>query len=237
MTMLIEADTRLRSWLAPIAGDVPVLAAAPTDDRGDDGSEPSLHAHLVGLEPTAALPRGGPQQAPVVVRLRYLVCAGAGGAGPALELLDKIVTAALDRTELDGHRFEADLEPVPAEIWIALGARMRPSLTIRIDARHVRTPADTPVVREPLTLTGGTIRSLTGRLLGPGDVPLTGAEVTVMATGASDRTSPGGDFTFGAVPGGGPVRLAVRAKGRMFIADVDPNDGEPVVVRCNPLEG
>jgi hypothetical protein len=232
MSILAEADEQLRSWLTSIAGDVPVLADAPSD-----GSvEPALTAYLLTLEPTAALTRGGRQQSSVVVRLRYLVCATAADPVQALGLLDTVVNAALDLTALGSHGVEVDLEPVPTETWIAFGARPRPSFTIRVEARHARQPQKRPMVREPLKLTGGTVRSLTGRLLGPDDVPLTGAEITVMATGAADRTSPVGTFSFGAVPGGGSVRLAVRAKGRMFTADVDPDD-EPVVVRCNPLEG
>jgi hypothetical protein len=233
MAILTEADDLLRTWLGSVAGGVPVLAGVPADGA----TQPALTAYLLGLEPTASLSRAGQLPAPVVVRLRYLLCADAADAAGALALLDSVMTAALDLNELDGHRVEVDLDPVPAETWLALGARLRPSFTLRIDARHVRLPAEVPLVREPLTLTGGTVRSLSGRLLGPGDVPLMGAEVTVMATGTADRTSSAGAFSFGAVPSQGSVRLAVRAKGRMFIADVDPDDGDPVVVRCDPLEG
>ena len=233
MSLLTEADDRLRTWLGSIAGNVPVVAGPPTDDAG----EPAITAHLLALEPTAPLTRGGYRPASTVVRLRYLVCASAADPTEALRLLDPVVTAALDLATIDGHRVEADLEPLPPETWSALGARMRPSLTLRVDAVHARVPERRPLVRQPLTLQGGVVRSLTGRLLGPDDVPLPGAEVSVMATGATDRTSNAGTFSFGAVPSGGSVRLAVRAKGRMFIADVDPADGDPVVVRCNPLEG
>jgi hypothetical protein len=59
----------------------------------------------------------------------------------------------------------------------------------------------------------------------------------VAATRASTRTSTSGTFRFPAVPTGpDPVRLAIRAKGRTFSVDVDPSDGEPVVVRCDLLE-
>ena len=233
MTILTEADHRVRTWLGSVAGDAPVLAAAPNDEV----TEPALTAYLLSVEPTAPLTRSTLGRAPVVVRLRYLVCASAGDPLGALQLLDTVVTAALDLTTIDGQRVEVDLEPVPTETWIALGARPRPSFALRIDARHVRTAERAPAVREPLSLSGGTVRALIGHLLGPGDVPITGAEVTVMSTGATDRTSPVGTFSFGAVPSAGSVRLAVRAKGRMFIADVDPDEDGPVVVRCNPLEG
>lgn len=232
MAMLTEADDRLRAWLGTVAGGVAVRAEPPTDDA----TGPSLTACLLRLESTASV-AGGLPRAPIVVRLRYLVCAHAPEPRRELELLDAVVTAALDTPIHLGHRLEVDFEPVAAETWLAFGARPRPSIVLRVDAVHVRGRDEGPVVLEPLRLVGTTVRSFTGRLIGPGDVPLTGVEVTLTATGAAERTSSTGTFTFAAVPGGGPVQLAVRAKGRSFVTAVDPDGGEPVVVRCDPLEG
>jgi hypothetical protein len=140
MTILTEADHRVRTWLGSVAGDAPVLAAAPSDEV----TEPALTAYLLGVEPTAPLTRSTLGRAPVVIRLRYLVCASAGDPLGALQLLDTVVTAALDLATIDGQRVEVDLEPVPTETWIALGARPRPSMTLKIDARHVRTAERPP---------------------------------------------------------------------------------------------
>lgn len=233
MAILTDADQRLRDWLGPVAGGVPVLAELP----GDDAAEAGITAVLLGLESTATLAGALHRPAPLVLRLRYLVCPHAPEPRRALELLEAVVTAALDTPVVGGQRMEVDLTPIAPETWVALGARQRPAITLRVDARHARAPDEVPVVLEPLRLVGATIRSLTGHVLGPGDVPLTGAEVTLRATGAAERTTATGAFTFDAVPAGAPVQLAVRAKGRFFVADVDPDGDEPVVVRCDPLEG
>ncbi len=74
-------------------------------------------------------------------------------------------------------------------------------------------------------------------MLGNGDIPLAGVEVVVAGTGATTRTSTQGTFAFAAVPSStSPIRLAVRAKGRTFTADVEPTGDEPVVVTCDLLE-
>lgn len=229
MATLTGADKRLRSWIGPVAGDVPVSFGVPADG----GEDASITAYLIGLEPTTKLGGDSHRPAPVVVRLRYLVCADAPDPRRALELLDSVLEAALDAAGL-----EVDLTPMPVETWLALGVRPRPAFTVRLSAQHAREAEKTPVVRVPLRLTGATIRSLTGRLLGPGDVALAGSEVTLAATGATSRTSPSGAFVFRTVPAGpGPIRLAVRAKGRAFTVEVDPAEAEPVVVRCDLSEG
>jgi hypothetical protein len=149
-----------------------------------------------------------------------------------------VLSAVLDNPVLpEGDRLEVDLGALDPALWTALQARPRPSIALRLDAEHLTAAEEVPVVREPLQLVGTTIRSLTGHLLDPAGTPLSGAVVTLVATGATDRTSPAGAFAFPTLPAGtGPVRLAVRAKGRHFTADVDPDSGEAIVVRCDPLE-
>jgi hypothetical protein len=234
MAIMTEADERLRGWLAPIVGDATLHAGPPPDDTDGD----VVTAFLLSLEPTTTIARDPHQPSIQVVRLRYLVCADAADPARSLDLLDAIVTALLDAPVLDdGTRLELDLAPVTAETWLALRARPRPAITVRLDARHQRLPDDVPFVREPLQVVGTTIRSLTGLLLDPAGTPLAGAVVTMAATGAADRTSAAGRFSFPTIPAGpGPVRLNVRAKGRFFTADIDPDSADPVVVRCDLLE-
>jgi len=234
MALLTDADDRFRAWLGPVVGDATLVATPPAEPA----DEPTVAAFLIGIEPTTIVARDPHQRSTQVVRLRYLACADAPDPAVALALLDAVLTAALDTPVLpSGERLLLDLEPVAPETWLALQARARPSITLCLDAVHARDAEEVPFVREPLQLVGTTIRSLTGHLLDPAGIPLAGALVTLIATGAAHRTSASGAFTFPTIPAGtGPVRLAVRAKGRQFTADVDPGSGEPIVVRCDPLE-
>lgn len=229
MPILTDADDRLRTWVRSVVGDVPVLAGPP----GEQTDERSITAFLVAVEPTTKVGGDRHRPAPVVLNLRYLLCADAPEPRAALQLLDTVVEAALDAQGL-----EVDLVPLPFEAWLALGVKPRPVLSVCLSVRHVRTPALAPIVREPLRITSSSLRSLSGRLLGPDDVAMSGSQVTLAATGVTSRTSQSGAFTFSSVPAGpGPIRLDVRAKGQRFTVDIDPIDGDPVVVHCDLLEG
>lgn len=235
MGMLSEADDRLRDWLGDLAGDVPVVAGLPQDAApGGDGG-PAVAAYLLGVEPAHRLAGEAHRPAPVVVHLSYLVTARAGDERAALELLDRVLAAALDAglpPDID-----LDLSPLPVDAWQALGARPRPAVTVRVLARHAPPRPDVGLVREPLRVVDAGLRPLRGRVLGNGDLPLAGVEVIVAGTQAVARTSVSGHFSFAAVPSGpDPIRLAVRAKGRTFTLDVEPTGDEPVVMHCDLLE-
>jgi len=239
MGMLSEADDRLRDWLGDLAGDVPVVAGLPPEAApgggGDTGSDPVLAMSLLAIEPATRLAGDAHRPAPVVAYLRYLVTAHAGDERAALELLDLVLTAAIDAGPVPG--IDLDLDPLPVDAWQALRARPRPALTVRVTARHAPPVPDMVLVREPVRVVGAGLRPLRGRVLGNGDIPLAGVEVIVAGTGASTRTSPKGAFSFAAVPrSSDPIRLAVRAKGRTFTADVEPSGDEPVVMHCDLLE-
>ena len=235
MGMLSDADDRVRDWLGNLADDVPVVAGLPQDAAPGDGGEPALAVHLLGLEPAHRLAGEAHRPAPVVARACYLVTARAGDERAALELLDRVLTAALDAGPPPD--IDLDLAPLPLEAWKALGARPRAALTVRVTARHAPPVPEIGLVREPLRVVGAGLRPLRGRVLGNGGLPLPGVEVIVAGTGATTRTSASGHFSFAAVPAGpDPIRLAVRAKGRTFTADVEPTGDEPVVMHCDLLE-
>ena len=93
-------------------------------------------------------------------------------------------------------------------------------------------------VRRPLRVIAAPVRSISGVLLGPDDEPLVGAQMTLLNTGAVDRTSRHGMFTFPLAPSGDePLGLSIHTAGRYFTTEIDPTDGGPLVVHCDPLEG
>lgn len=234
MGVLSEADEKFRAWLQAAAGGADVVAGPPRDDP-PDGGKATLCTYLLAIEPVRRVVTDKYHPAPVVLHLRYLVAPQGKDDRAALELVDRLLEATYDAALPDD--LDVDLAPAPTDVWQALGARPRPAVTVQLTARFLPKPAEVEYVREQLHVVGTGVRSLGGRVLGPGDIPLAGAEVVVAATRASTRTSTSGTFRFPAVPTGpDPVRLAIRAKGRTFSVDVDPSDGEPVVVRCDLLE-
>jgi len=235
MGVLTEADDKLRAWLQAAAGGAAIVAGPPPEAPPGGEEEATLCAYLLAVEPVPRVATDKYRPAPVVLHLRYLVTPQAASDRDALELVDRLLEATYDTALPDD--LEVDLAPAPTDVWQALGARPRPAITVRVTARFLPRPAEMELVREELHVVGAGLRSLTGRVIGPGDIPLAGAEVVVAATRTATRTSNSGTFSFSAVPTGpDPVRLAIRTKGRTFSVDVDPSDGEPVVVRCDLLE-
>lgn len=166
----------------------------------------------------------GPRQ--LRLRVRYLVTAEGSGEQVA-RLLDPVVAAAVDPT-----RVTVTFEPVPAELWLALGARPRPALLVDVPVRVDRPAAAVPHVTAPLRLETVVARTLRGTVLGPGDVPVPGMRVEAPAAGAGTYTDAAGAFGFGGLPPG-ELRLVLVGRGRYFHTDVTAAAGEPVVIRCD----
>lgn len=226
--MLVEADRGLRHWLADLVPGAAVTADPPPDTPP---ASTVLSVLLLGVAPTPM---------PEVFQLRYLVAVDAPSPDEALAVLDQVLGGVLDTPVLPaGPRLTLEPGAPSAEQWLALGARLRPALLLQLAAIRVRDrerTADELVLHPPrlVMAEGGGLR---GRVVGPGDVPVAEATVTVLATGATQRTSAAGTFRFALVPTGiGPIRVSVRARGREQVVDVDPAADQPVTVSFTPQE-
>lgn len=235
MGLLTDADAEIRAWLERAAGDAPVEIGPPGTSEDTDGDGARLAMYLLALEPVPKVANDRHFPVPVVIRLRYLVAPSAPDHPSRLELLDRVLAAVHD--DPPPHHLDAEFTPAPTEVWSDFDARPRPALSLQVTARGVRAPVETGLVRQPLRVVEAGIRGLRGRVLGPEDIPLAGAEVAVAATGASTRTASNGSFLLPTVPDAPePIRLSVRAKGRTFSVDVEPADVESLVIRCDLLE-
>jgi hypothetical protein len=246
MGLLTEADGEVRAWLERTTGSGPVDAGPPGSpgppgeprppgEPGSDAGGAGLTAYLMALDPVAEVARDRHHPAPAVVRLRYLLAGRGDDHRAGLDLLDRVLAATLD--DPPPAELDVDVAPAAPELWPAFGAHPRPALTLSVTVRRVREPADAVLVRQPLRVVEAGVRGLRGRVVGPDDVPLAGVEVVVAATRATTRTSTTGAFSLAAVPAGpDPIRLAVRAKGRVFTVDIEPDGDEPVVIHCDLLE-
>ncbi|HKD97018.1 MAG TPA: hypothetical protein VKB69_05375 [Micromonosporaceae bacterium] len=182
--------------------------------------------------PVALLPdlgtRGGYGKQTLRLRARHLVTVD-GTVGPALALLDKVLVATLDE-----DRFQLVLEPVPAGVWGTPGTP-RPSVLIDVPVQLTATRPSSPRVTSELRLDGGGLRSITGRLLGPGDVPLPGMTVASPATSTSVITDTRGGFVLPGQPVDRAVLLHLSGRGLLLQVKVGPEATDPVVVHC-PIE-
>lgn len=235
---LTDADRAVRDWLRSLLGEDTVRfgtpSAPPSGEEADD--EPTMSVHALDLVHESSGSIDVHRPAPATVWVRYLLCATRPGSVRAFEHLDVVLSAVLDPRSSEGREvpvhLDSDVAALP--LWSALGVPPRPGVVLRARTSISRAAKQAPPVTAPLRVEGGPVRSLSGRLVGPGEVPLAGAEVTVPSTGARSRTGTDGDFTLASVPTG-PLALAIRVKGRSFDVAVEPSD-EPVLVHCDLTE-
>lgn len=232
--MIDEVDRRLRDWVKGILEGVEVHLTAP-GNATDKGAAEQRGIGLYLMEVAVMPPASTTRLPPLQVALRFLVTSWSDDPEEAHRLLGELVFAAMENPE-----FEVELEPVPVDVWRALGVPPRPSFVLRVPlqrARHM--PKAKPVTAFPLVKTLAVV-SLHGVVWGPNDMPLADAEVQVPALRLTARTDHKGRFHFSGVPGESINKtLRVRAKGRELSLTTDqnyPDASKPLLIRFDKME-
>jgi hypothetical protein len=215
----IEAATQdLLAWLAQTAGQSARLGLP------QDGAPDGLSLWPLELRPQRQTRSGGSQREPFRFGVRYLLTA----SGPqALRLLDKVLTAAA----LAGDP-QFSLEAGDPALWRALGVPPRPAVLIEAPAQILHPEVHVSPVLQPLRITIIPRVLLTGRVVGPGDVPLAAMRVEVLGTSYKTETDAQGRFTIAGVPEAPEVRLRLVGRGQILTAQVDPTDAD-LVIKCD----
>jgi hypothetical protein len=159
--------------------------------------------------------------------LRCLISAS-GSTEEATRVLDRVLIAAAAAT---GRTVV--LEPPSPQTWLAFAVKPRPVLLFDVPLQIERHTPTAPLVRQPMQVQSMTMLALHGRILGPGDIPLSDMRVEVASTGHSTNTDSNGQFVLAGVPAGEPARLRVRGRGRFLLAEVEEPSTDPVVIHCN----
>ena len=224
--MIEDVDNRLRQWVASVleaaAPDVEIRLTPP----GDTGPKAAVSMFLLDLLPATPATTG--RRPSLQITLRYLVSVSAERVEDAHRALGALVFAAMEHPE-----FEVELAPLPAELWSALGSTPRPGFLLRVPLRVERAEPRVGRVTRAVEVRFTRTSELSGRLLGPLDVPLAAAEVEIPALRLVTRTDVHGYFRFPAVPLE-PARrqVTVRARGleKAVTVEREAADGEPVVI-------
>lgn len=213
--VLTQADAELEAWLAGLVSPAHVSLEPPRAAHEGSG----IGAYLLALAPCP--PLRGHLRSPRQAMLRYLVTAWAASPADAHGLLERVLLAALERTDL-----EVDLQALDGATWLALGASPQASFVLAVPVRHPLPQEVDKPVRQPVIIEPRPIGSLRGVLLGPGEVPLAGAEVVLASLPRRSLTDAGGRFELVGVPlDERPHQLEVHARGRTYAATT--SDGDP----------
>ncbi|MET8066476.1 carboxypeptidase-like regulatory domain-containing protein [Micromonospora sp. NPDC005686] len=224
MTGAIEAAVAdVAEWLAGAAGQ-PVPVGPPRDDPGG-----GLTLWPLELRPARQTATGGATREPYRFVVRLLV---SGGGPAALAALDRVLAAATT-----AGTPELVLAAGDPALWRALGVAPRPALLLDAPARVERPVPVAPPVRQPLRLRQLGMRTLHGRVVGPGDQPLAAVRVELVGAAQATETDVAGRFRLAGVPQDpdapdAPVRLRLTGAGRVHTAELDPAGDGLIVVRA-----
>jgi hypothetical protein len=214
--ILIELiDQQLEAWLTDLLGNVELGFAVPPQEGG-------INLYLMALD--AAPPMRGTVRSPLRVALHYLVSCWDKNPQKAHAMLSEILFAALEHPEYDVLYQTID--------WQSLKIAPQPAFILRVIASKERPEPIIPRVQEPRVETVPA-RALSGRVLGPRDVPIVGAYVQIPSYQLSQRSDSRGGFSFPNIIGE-EIELMVRAKGIERLVTVHRDD-DPIIIRIDSL--
>jgi hypothetical protein len=222
--MIDQADERILEWARAIVPDVPVAIAPPPAPESGAG----VRIHLLSIQPVPAM--RGAKRPPLELALRYLFTTAADDEADAHRWLGALAFRAMDVAE-----WQVEREPVSVEVWRAFGIAPRPAFVVSVPTRLERPEKEVPVVRRPPVVRSAPIGALGGIVVGPEDVPISGATVEIPSLGFFARTDEDGAFRFPAVPATSAVSLVARAKRQ--IRSVRARPGEALRIQFEDLEG
>jgi hypothetical protein len=219
-----EIDEGLERWVAGVVGEGVAVSFGTPAEQG----ERAVGLYLLSVAESP--PPSGTAPAPLQVELRYLITAHAKDPKVEHELFESLIFAAMERADV-----RVELNPLAAGDWLAFKVAPRPSFSLCLPLRRERrVHREAKRVLHPLTLKASQLTPISGRVVGPGDIPFFDAEVELVSTGALARTDGAGKFEFTAAPASGEAELIVRAKGRT--KRVRAPTGQPLLIRFDSLE-
>jgi hypothetical protein len=171
---------------------------------------------------------------PLQLALRYLVATFAADPLASHRMLGTLAFAAMEHPG-----FEVELEGVPVGVWGALGLPPVPAFLLRVPLVMERPEPQVPLVRQPVELRVMPALSLSGRVVGPDDIPLSNARVDLPMLQASTHTDARGHFCFGAVPARPEtkeLRVRVRNTERSVQVRQGAGSAQPLLIRFDTTE-
>jgi hypothetical protein len=225
--LIDQADKRIREWIEEQVGATAITFDPPGSSQDSEG----ISCYLLDI--TSAKQYRGTRRPPLVITLRYLVTTWSSNSVEAHRLLGTLVFAAMQEQD-----YQIDLAPVSPDIWLGFGTIPQPSFILSIPLTLELPEPEIPLVREPMIVNVAPFLNLTGQVLGPGGVPITGAVVEAPGTGRQATTDTKGRFSLSQLPGGSrDQKLIVHAKGKQNTITVkEPAKGEPIIIHFEGLK-
>lgn len=228
--MFDAADEEVGRWVREILPDAELrLTPPPPAQQGDS---PLVYLYLTELRTASAVRQD--RRPPLTVGLCYLVAVGSQDPLQAHRWLGQLLFAAMEN-----KRFEVDLQNLTHDTWRAFGLVPQPAFLLRFPFSLDRPHEFQRVTQQP-TVRPVPAVPFTGILLGPDEVPIAGARVTLAELGLTSTTDNDGRFRFAAVaPNSQPKRLRIQARGlemETLAVPIPDRVSAPAIIRFTQLE-
>jgi hypothetical protein len=164
--------------------------------------------------------------------LRFLVSAWSSDAGAANDVLLRLAFSGMEQVN-----WEIETEAIPLQGWQAFGIAPRPSFVLRMPLRLERPRPAFKRVRST-RVESSVLAHLQGVVLGPNDIPVTGAKVEVPSQQRWTETDQRGGFILPGVTLSPAESLRIRARGKQMevVADGLADSAQPLTIRFASLE-
>ena len=213
MTTNREANTVTEELLAWITQQVPKFSVAVTA-VGKPREGPGVALALL-----RAVPRVSPlsfDRKRAVLALDYLVTVSLSDPLDEHSAVAELAFAALESPDI-----EIAIDYPVSEACRAIGLPPSAGLVLRTEARRERILARAPLVRElPIVSVVG-LAQAEGKVIGPNNLPIAGAIVTLDGSNRQVTTGADGRFRF-AVPEGTRPQVAARTRSRKGTSRLTP---------------
>lgn len=226
--MFDQADHQLKAWVATILPDATIKLEAPQEGQAGRG----VNLYLMGLAERP--PTHESRKPSLQIALSYLVTTWAENQEEAHRLLGELVFAALEKNE-----FEVEFDTLPALAWSGYHLTPRPYFVLIVPVRKLREVPPTKYVTNPLSIRGAETSQLFGLMVGPDNVPLSGAQVTIPALRQVQYTDAKGRFCFPLVPGPisqRTIRVKVKDRELEITPEQPTSEDAPLVIRFDVPE-
>lgn len=227
--MIEDVCGRVTDWAARNGGqdqdEVSVVDRPLTDEQG-----PAIVTWLFAIRPGPTVQDDG--RPAYRARCRFLITAVDTHADRCHRSVGALLTAAMQHPT-----FEVEPDEPPLSLWAAAGMPPRPAFILRAEAVAPAQRPSLPRVRSPITVQHAPLEAMSGRVLGPGEAPVAGAEVRSVETGMRTRTDRDGRFHLASVPSGHARKLEVRAGAEQYAVTAERTGrDEPLIIHLQAKE-
>jgi hypothetical protein len=177
-------ENRVETLVREVWKDIPVRFDAPANEESKQG----VCFVLIGLVP-GLISRNDHRQ-PFQIYRRYLVCSTGADATERASLLEALMFKAMESSN-----FQMESDPLPNDLWLALGLPPQAAFVVRVPVTHERQVRKAPRVKtmEIDLNPSGTMR---GRVFDERGEPVANCLVEIPAHQLRTSTGTDGYFQF-----------------------------------------